>query len=139
MSHWTKVKGTKILDKDCFIQAAKELGFKNILQNSQIKGWRGMTKNADVVLKLTSGYDIGLVYNEKENCYNIEADFYGISKSVLPYEFQEYLSTSDKNEIAEVLGKFTNKHDILKQANTYMVNQNEIDEKGNVILELESY
>lgn len=61
MSHFTKVEGAQIVSKDSFIEAVKELGFKDIKENAPIRGWDGNKEVCDVAVRVPDcKYDFGI-------------------------------------------------------------------------------
>ena len=82
MSHFTQVE-TKINDLVCLKAALVELGmdFEEATENALVKvrGWKGSTLTADLKIKASKSYDIGLQLTEEGN-YKLIADWWGIEE-----------------------------------------------------------
>ena len=82
MSHFTQVE-TKINDLVCLKAALVELGmeFEEATENSLVKvrGWKGSTLAAELRIKASKSYDIGLQLTE-EGTYKLVADWWGIEE-----------------------------------------------------------
>ena len=74
MSHFTKVK-TQLQDLDTVKRALIELGY-NVSQG-KVRGYGGQTANAPVVVKLSSGMEIG--FQKEGKFVQLVADFWGQS------------------------------------------------------------
>jgi hypothetical protein len=91
MSHFTTVE-TKINDLVCLKRALEDLGlvYEEGTQNqlATVRGWRGATSQADMSIKASASYDIGLRQNT-DGTYALNADWWGIEEET--QEKQEVL------------------------------------------------
>ena len=76
MSHFTTVD-TKINDLVCLGEALDELGLKRTSGEANVRGWRGSTETADMVISTGSSYDVG-VRRLKSGFYELVADWWGV-------------------------------------------------------------
>lgn len=76
MSHFTRVR-TRLTDHDVLVQALRNLGYA-VERRASVRGWRGQTLAADIVVRGTNGYDIGFVATQ--NGFEAVADWSGISE-----------------------------------------------------------
>lgn len=81
MSHFSTIK-TKILDKECLVEALRKLypGF-SIQENVPIKGYGGRKRQGEVVIKTERAYDIGFV-KDSSGSFHCVTDWYGAARSV---------------------------------------------------------
>ena len=83
MSHITKIK-TKISDLEILKRSLKDLKmeFVDAANDSHIKlkSWGREEINEKILLEIKTGssYNIGVVFNEKDHCYEFIADWWGI-------------------------------------------------------------
>lgn len=73
MSHFTRVK-VRIRSREHLIAALKNLGYR-VKEDADVRGWRGNTTRADVVVRMADGYDIGFVRNSRGEDYQAVADW----------------------------------------------------------------
>ncbi|MBD2693619.1 DUF1257 domain-containing protein [Anabaena catenula] len=73
MSHFTTIK-VQIKQGEVLYQVLKELGYQ-VEQNTQVRGYRGDTTNAEYVIKQSNGYDLG--FRKNGESYELVADFWG--------------------------------------------------------------
>ena len=89
MSHFTNVE-TKINDLVCLKLALAELNmeFEEATESTLVKvrGWKGSTLAAEMRIKASKSYDIGLQLTE-EGTYKLVADWWGIEEET--HETQE--------------------------------------------------
>ncbi|MGG6293414.1 DUF1257 domain-containing protein [Leptolyngbya sp. AN02str] len=71
MSHFSQIK-TKIRDLTCLQSALDDLGSNWKPGPQPIRGYRGQTHEAEVVIEQDNGYDIGFSWNDGE--YALVAD-----------------------------------------------------------------
>lgn len=71
MSHFSQIK-TQIRDLTALQAALTDLGIIWKSGPSDVRGYRGQTRTAEVVIEQDNGYDIGFSRNEKE--YELVAD-----------------------------------------------------------------
>ena len=94
------------------MDAAKELGFTDVQEDTIMIGYQGKTKKVDVVLKTGTGYDIGLVKDNDK--YTLEADWWGVKQKKQPQEFTKALNGRSLNEsnIGKVFSQYTTKNHV---------------------------
>lgn len=73
MSHFTRVK-VRIRNREQLIAALKNLGHE-VEEKSEVRGWRGNTTTADVVVRMPDGYDVGFVRSSRGEDYQAVADW----------------------------------------------------------------
>lgn len=71
MSHFSQIK-TQIRNLASLQAALTELGIEWKAGSSQVRGYRGQTRNAEVTIEQENGYDIGFSWNGTE--YELVAD-----------------------------------------------------------------
>lgn len=71
MSHFSQIK-TKIRDLGCLQEALKDMGTEWKAGPQPIRGYRGQTRDAEVVIEQDNGYDVGFSWNGQE--YELVAD-----------------------------------------------------------------
>ncbi|MBD3880367.1 DUF1257 domain-containing protein [Phormidium tenue FACHB-886] len=71
MSHFSQIK-TQIRDLSCLQAALTDLGISWKAGPQPVRGYRGQTKTADVVIEQANGYDIG--FSQNEQAYELVAD-----------------------------------------------------------------
>ena len=71
MSHFSNIK-TQIRNVSCLKSALSDIGVAWKQGSENIKGYRGQTRNAEVVIEQENNYDIGFSWNGKE--YELVAD-----------------------------------------------------------------
>lgn len=76
MSHFTTVE-TKINDLVCLREALDDLEMEYSTEDLTVRGWRGATEKADMVIRSGTKYDIG-VRLLKSGFYELSADWWGI-------------------------------------------------------------
>lgn len=76
MSHFTKIN-TKITDLECLKLALEDLGYTYREGGVRVKGWRGLTEDADLVVETGTPYNIGL-RKTPQGAYEIVADWWGV-------------------------------------------------------------
>lgn len=74
MSHFTRVR-TELTDRRHLIDALEEMGHA-IQENGRVRGWGGQHETADLVIRQSSGYDIGLRKTASGE-YEVVADWMG--------------------------------------------------------------
>jgi len=79
MSHFTKV-ATKIKNLVLLQQALKDLNYETVLgsEQVQVRGWHGALETADLVVKASKTYDIGVRLNKETGSYEFVADWWGV-------------------------------------------------------------
>lgn len=75
MSHFTRVQ-TQITDLVCLKKSLDELGYTYSTEKKVVRGWQGVSKNADLVVNTRSEFDIGI--RKKGKTYEIFADWWGV-------------------------------------------------------------
>ena len=73
MSHFTTIK-VQIKQAEVLHQVLQELGYQ-VEQNTNVRGYRGDTTNAEYVIRQANGYDLGFRKNGEN--YELVADFWG--------------------------------------------------------------
>jgi len=71
MSHFSQIK-TKIRDLSCLQAALTDLETEWKTGPQPVRGYRGLTHDAEVVIEQDNGYDIGFSWNGQE--YSLVAD-----------------------------------------------------------------
>ena len=88
MSHFTTVK-TKIKSLVCLKNALKDLGYEWVdgQQGVEVRGWLNQKTQADLVIKASKTYDIGV--NKTTDGYVFVADWWGVetTRGVTQEEF----------------------------------------------------
>lgn len=77
MSHFTRVR-TKVKNREQLIQALENLGY-TVEERAEVRGWRGRTERADVVVRLEGKYDIGFKRANRQQAFEVVADWFGVS------------------------------------------------------------
>jgi hypothetical protein len=79
MSHFTKVT-TKIKNLVLLTQALKDLNYETVegSEQVQVRGWHGALEKADLVVKASKTYDIGVKLNAETGSYEFVADWWGV-------------------------------------------------------------
>ena len=107
MSHFTKVQ-TKIKDLVCLKQALCDLDYEFVEgdNNVQVRGWLKQTTQADLVIRASKSYDIGV--NVTADGYEFVADWWGVetTRGVTQEEFvksvtQRYAYHKVMSEVAK--------------------------------------
>ena len=75
MSHFSTIK-VQIKNGEILNEVLQELGYA-VECNTEIRGYRGKTTNADYVIRRANRYDIG--FRQKGETYEIVADFWGVN------------------------------------------------------------
>jgi hypothetical protein len=73
MSHFTRIR-TKLTDIHTVRKALEDLGYA--VQSGRVRGYRGQEAQADLVIHIDSGYDIG--FREEGSAVVMVADFWGL-------------------------------------------------------------
>jgi hypothetical protein len=73
MSHFTTIK-VQIKNGAILHQILQELGYQ-VEQNTNVRGYRGKTTQAEYVIRQANGYDLG--FRQQGENYEIIADFWG--------------------------------------------------------------
>jgi hypothetical protein len=73
MSHFTTIK-VQIKQGEVLHQVLQQLGYQ-VVQNTNVRGYRGDTTNAEYVIRQANGYDLGFRKNGEN--YELVADFWG--------------------------------------------------------------
>ncbi|OBQ01591.1 MAG: hypothetical protein AN482_21745 [Anabaena sp. LE011-02] len=73
MSHFTTIK-VQIKQGEVLLDVLQELGYQ-VEQNTQVRGYRGDTINAEYVIRQANGYDLG--FRKNGEGYELVADFWG--------------------------------------------------------------
>ena len=73
MSHFTTIK-VQIKNGEILHQVLQELGYQ-VECNTQVRGYRGNTTEAEYVIRQNNGYDLG--FRRIEDNYELVADFWG--------------------------------------------------------------
>ena len=76
MSHFTKIN-TKITDVECLKLALEDLGYPYREGKVRVRGWRGISEEADLVVETGTPYNIGL-RRTAQGVYEIVADWWGV-------------------------------------------------------------
>jgi len=105
MSHFTTVE-TKINDLICLGEALDDLELEHTTEDQKVRGWRGATETAEMVIRTGSKYDIG-VRKLASGYYELFADWWGIETStgktqeeMMQPILQRYAYNKIKKEIA---------------------------------------
>ena len=86
MSHFTRIK-TRIVKKDCLIQALRDLGYAVQEGRLKIRGYGGNQTEVEVMMPTNNpGYDLG--FKKSGDVYEMVADWYGI-EDIQPDTFLE--------------------------------------------------
>jgi hypothetical protein len=75
LSHFTKIS-TQFKHAEHLMAALRALGYKLEL-NAFVRGWRGISTRAELVVVRPNGFDIGF-QRTPEGSYEIVADWYGV-------------------------------------------------------------
>ena len=99
MSHFTRVR-TQLRDLDTVRQALTNLGYN--VRSGEVRGYGRERATADVVVEVSSGYDIGFRHDGK--VVSLVGDFWGLK--VKPDEFiakvtQQYAYVTVMNQATE--------------------------------------
>ncbi|OUC16697.1 MAG: hypothetical protein B0A82_00250 [Alkalinema sp. CACIAM 70d] len=81
MSHFSQIK-TQIRNLDSLKSALSDLGMDWKAGPSDVRGYQGLTHNADVVIEQQNGYDIGFAWNGKEYALVTDLQFWQQNGSV---------------------------------------------------------
>jgi len=73
MSHFTTIK-MQIKQGEVLLDVLQELGYQ-VEQNTQVRGYRGDTINAEYVIRQANAYDLG--FRKNGEGYELVADFWG--------------------------------------------------------------
>ncbi|MCW6035495.1 DUF1257 domain-containing protein [Spirulina subsalsa FACHB-351] len=73
MSHFTTIK-VQIKNGEVLQEVLQELGYQ-VEQNAEVRGYKGMTTQADYVIRQSNRYDLGFRRNGEN--YELIADFWG--------------------------------------------------------------
>lgn len=73
MSHFTTIK-VQIKNGDTLYQILQELGYR-VECNTTVRGYRGITTQAEYVIRQRNGYDLG--FRKQGESYELVADFWG--------------------------------------------------------------
>jgi hypothetical protein len=81
MSHFSQIK-TQIRNLDSLKSALSDLGLAWKSEHSPVRGYKGQTQTAEVVIEQANGYDVGFAWNGQE--YELVADmqFWQLNHSV---------------------------------------------------------
>lgn len=102
MSHFTAIKTANIVSKDSFIAAVKELGFKDIKEGGEIRGWAGQKQKMDVAVTVPNcKYDFGIRRSPDGKTFDLIAE--------------DYLNKYEKPGILGKVVQFTTKHTLIQQ------------------------
>lgn len=74
MSHFTRVR-TEMTDRHLVIEALEEMGHQ-IQEGGRVRGWNGQQETADLVVRQSNGYDIGL-RQTPSGSFEVVADWMG--------------------------------------------------------------
>ncbi|OQY29852.1 MAG: hypothetical protein B6244_02515 [Candidatus Cloacimonetes bacterium 4572_55] len=78
MSHFSKIK-TKLKDLTIIKKTLTDLKYSYTEgQNLQIDGYGSRTLGVDLAVRIGSGYEVGLKWNEAAGSYDLIADWYGV-------------------------------------------------------------
>lgn len=75
MSHFTRVQ-VEVRDRGTLLDALGDMGWADILEDAQVRGWMGQLESAEIVARGENGYDVGFV--RRGDGYEIVADWMGI-------------------------------------------------------------
>ena len=81
MSHFSQIK-TQIRNLDSLKSALSDLGMDWKSGPSEVRGYQGLTHNADVVIEQQNGYDIGFAWNGQEYALVTDLQFWQQNGSV---------------------------------------------------------
>jgi hypothetical protein len=105
MSHFTTVE-TKINDLACLCEALDDLEMSYSTEDLTVRGWKGATEKADMVVRSGSKYDIG-VRRLQNGFYELFADWWGVETTtgktqaeVMQPILQRYAYRKIKKEIS---------------------------------------
>jgi hypothetical protein len=128
MSHFTQVE-TQITDLVCLKAALVELGlvFEEATETQLVKvrGWRGSNITAELKIKASQSYDIGLQLTENKT-YKLVADWWGIEE-----ETQEE-AVKIQQRIVQCYAKHKVKTEVEKQG--FTLDQETVEADGTIKL-----
>ena len=84
MSHFSTVK-TKLRKKEYLKQALLDLGYFPIDGENLVRGYRGQTVKAEMIVEMSKGADIGFRWNEGTKSYELVTDL-DLWKQSIPVE-----------------------------------------------------
>ncbi|WP_017304767.1 DUF1257 domain-containing protein [Spirulina subsalsa] len=73
MSHFTTIK-VQIKNGEVLQEVLQELGYR-VEENAEVRGYKGMTTQADYVIRQSNRYDLG--FRRNGDNYELIADFWG--------------------------------------------------------------
>ncbi len=90
------------MSKTAFIEAVKELGYKDVKENSTIRGWSGQKQMMDVAVTVpNSKYDFGIKRSADGKTFDLIAE--------------DYLNKYEKPGILGKVVQMTTKHTLISQ------------------------
>ena len=84
MSHFSTIK-TRLRKKEPLIKALVQLGYVPEKGETNVKGYRGQTVQAELAVKMHKGGDIGFKWNKNINAYELVTDL-DLWKQSIPVE-----------------------------------------------------
>ncbi len=124
MSHFTAIKTANIVSKTAFIEAVKELGFKDVKENGTIRGWSGQLRKMDVAVTVPNcKYDFGIQRSSDGKTFDLVAE--------------DYLNKYEKPGILGKVIQMTTKHTLISQYRKLgFMARVTVDEKQNMTVSL---
>lgn len=81
MSHFSQIK-TQIRNLDSLKAALSDMGVEWKSDASPVRGYKGQTQTAEVVIEQDNGYDIGFAWNGEEYTLVADMQFWQLNHSV---------------------------------------------------------
>jgi Protein of unknown function (DUF1257) len=81
MSHFSQIK-TQIRNLDSLKSALSDLGLNWQAESTPVRGYKGETATAEVVIQQENGYDVGFAWNGQEYALVADMQFWQLNYSV---------------------------------------------------------
>jgi Protein of unknown function (DUF1257) len=81
MSHFSQIK-TQIRNLDGLKSALSDMGLKWQSEAATVRGYKGQTETAAVVIEQANGYDVGFAWNGQEYALVADMQFWQLNHSV---------------------------------------------------------
>jgi Protein of unknown function (DUF1257) len=81
MSHFSQIK-TQIRNLDSLKSALSDLGLNWQAESMPVRGYKGETATAEVVIQQENGYDVGFAWNGQEYALVADMQFWQLNYSV---------------------------------------------------------
>jgi hypothetical protein len=110
MSHFSTIK-TKLYDRDLLAQSLNDMGVQNVFVAEEtnslpVRGYKGQTQDADIVVQQDNGHDIGFRFNGIE--YELVSDLQfwkqGLPKDLFLKRIAQRYSVNKVKQAAEEAG-----------------------------------